>query len=207
MKEHTEGMLRDLQAFQETELAEDTMRTSAPEYRGTETPFVRSPYNYSMESASLAAAMFDRGEKSPTVQSEVDNSDINVIVKRFGIDQPLRAKNWQPPLAEDFVGVTDFQSCMNVVRAAEESFMALPASLRSEFDNDPQKYAEFCVNPDNMDEMEKKDLLSEAGKAKLAKRRLDAAEEKRKAEEDEQRAFDARANAREEALRRSGKGS
>ena len=39
---------------------------------------------------------------------------------------------------------------MNAVRGAEESFMAMPAEVRSRFGNDPQAFVEFCSDEANL---------------------------------------------------------
>lgn len=105
--------------------------------------FVRSPYNYDRRQASLACALECPEGSSRTIQSQKEESDINVIVKRFGITGHVPV-NVRVPLQEDFDGVFDFQSAMNMVRGAQESFMEMPADIRSEFANDPGRFVDFC---------------------------------------------------------------
>lgn len=131
--------------------------------------FIRSPYNYDMDAASDASAMVDNGEPSPTVQSEKDNSDINTIVKRFGLTGAVPS-NPRLPLEEDFMEVTDYHSAMNAIRNAERSFMQIPAEIRAKFDNDPQKFADFCLDPENLDEIDKLGLANDEVRAKLLAR-------------------------------------
>jgi len=56
------------------------------------------------------------------------------------------------PQYVDYEGVFDFQSAMNVVRAADENFMRMDAKVRSRFHNSPQEFLEFFANPANQDE-------------------------------------------------------
>lgn len=117
-------------------------------------PFVRSPHNYDMSAASVLSAI-DVFEASRTIQSDAEDADINVLVRRFGVTGQM-PQNVRVPTFEDFGDeVFDFQSAMNAVRRAEESFNAMPADVRTRFNNDPQKFVEFCSDEKNLDEMRK----------------------------------------------------
>lgn len=91
-------------------------------------------------------------------QSFKEEADINTIVKRFGLTGEL-PKNFRTPTYGDFTQVTDFQSAVNAVRAAGESFMEMPAELRAKFLNDPQKLIEFVSKEDNRAEAIKLGLV------------------------------------------------
>lgn len=92
-------------------------------------------------------------DPSLAVQSQLAESDINEIVRRFGLTGQL-PENVRVPTYGDFdVGVTDYQSALNAVREAEASFMQMPADVRLKFDNDPQRFLEFCADENNLDEM------------------------------------------------------
>ena len=52
----------------------------------------------------------------------------------------------------DFEEAFDFQSSMNVIRAAEEAFNAMPAEVRDRFQNDPGLFLEFANDASNYDE-------------------------------------------------------
>lgn len=90
--------------------------------------------------------------ESKAVQSEKENCDINVIVKRFGVTGVVPG-SVRPLSYENYEDVFDFQSAMNSIRSAEETFAALPADLRRRFANSPQLYLEFCSNAENIPEM------------------------------------------------------
>lgn len=112
-------------------------------------PFVRSPYNYDQREASRLS-WFYTGSETKVIQSAKDECDINTIVRNFGITGQL-PPNTRVPRYGDFSEVTDYRSAMQAVREAEESFMAMPARVRAQFDNDPQKFLEFVENPANGD--------------------------------------------------------
>lgn len=105
--------------------------------------FVRHAYNYDRDSASRAAA-FSSDQPSRTVQSDAVDADINVIVARFGITGML-PQNVRMPIEADFVDVTDFHTAMQAIRAAEESFAAMPANVRERFQNDAGLFVDFCL--------------------------------------------------------------
>lgn len=83
-------------------------------------------------------------DPSLTVQSDKDDADINVILDRFGITGQL-PQNVRAPTFEVFDDVFDFRSAVEAVAMAEDSFMAMPAKVRAEFENDPQQFLEFCT--------------------------------------------------------------
>ena len=56
------------------------------------------------------------------------------------------------PQYVDFEEAFDFQSSMNVIRAAEEAFNAMPAEVRDRFQNDPGRFLEFANDASNYDE-------------------------------------------------------
>lgn len=110
----------------------------------------------------LAAALdnFDiRSEKtglsfpdaSLTQQQFADEADINTIINRFLKTGVLPTPNTFPQYV-DFEGVFDYQSAMNLVRAADESFMRMDAKVRARFNNSPQEFLEFFANPENVEE-------------------------------------------------------
>ena len=102
---------------------------------------------------------------SLTVQDAADECDINYIVRRYGITGQLPTA-LHPPTYGDFVGISDYQTALNAINAADDAFMEMPANVRSRFDNDAGKFVEFCSDPANRDEMLKLGLLDPAVVAK-----------------------------------------
>lgn len=122
-------------------------------------PFVRSAYNYDRNAASDASSVVCV-EPSLTQQQFKEETDINTIVERFGLTGEVPS-NVRMPLEGDFTEVvTDYQSALNMVKAADEAFMQMPAMVRREFDNDPQKFMEFVDNPANRDKAKALGLLT-----------------------------------------------
>lgn len=113
--------------------------------------FLRTEHNYDMleasnESANRAGLNFDQDNpesKSQAQQHFKEECDINTIVERFGITGEMpQVQNL--PAYGDYTGIFDFQTAMNAIRQAEEDFMAYPAKIRARFDNNPQRFLEFC---------------------------------------------------------------
>lgn len=119
--------------------------------------FVRSPYNYDRGLVSDQTGLACN-DKSMTQQNQKDEADINTIVKRFGLTGKL-PDNVKVPQYGDFTGVVDYHSAMNVVIAADEAFMRMPAGVRERFENDPGKFVDFVLNPSNREEAAKLGLL------------------------------------------------
>lgn len=126
-------------------------------------PFVRSPYNYDTNAASDESAL-QCLDPSLTKQEFAEDADINTIVRRFNITGQL-PQNVQAPVYGDFEGVFDFQSAMNIVVQAEQSFMAMPAEVRARFLNNPQRFVEFCSDERNRDEAVRLGLVFKASVA------------------------------------------
>lgn len=118
--------------------------------------FVRSYYNYDGDAVSLETAYVEDCH-GRTIQSQKDEADINNIVRMFGVTGRL-PESVRVPTYGDFTLVGDYRSAIEAVKAAEDSFMAMPADTRSQFDNDPQRFLEFCENPSNLEAMRKMGL-------------------------------------------------
>lgn len=113
--------------------------------------FIRTANNYDTNAASDESGLKCE-DLSKTQQHQKEEADINTIVKRFGLTGQLPS-NVRVPTYGDFTGVSDYQSALNAVMAAEASFMAMPVDIRARFNHDPEQFVEFCSNPDNTDEM------------------------------------------------------
>lgn len=90
-------------------------------------------------------------DPSQTVQSDRDDADINVLIERFGLGEVMASGVPMPSLL-DYADVSDFQSAMNAIVKGREAFAQMPPKVRSRFDNDPQKFLEFCEDPGNREE-------------------------------------------------------
>lgn len=89
-------------------------------------------------------------DESLTQQSFTEDADINVLVKRFGLDNAkLPVAPIDPRYYGDFTDVPDLRTALDIVRDAENRFMDLPAALRARFDNQPGKLWDFVNDPVN----------------------------------------------------------
>jgi phage internal scaffolding protein len=114
------------------------------------TVFLRTQYNYDHNAASNASGLVCE-EPTRAQQHHKDECDINVILERFG-------RTGQVPVNAisgdygDFSGVHDYHTALNTLIAAESQFEALPAKLRSRFNNEPSNLIEFLNDPNNKDQ-------------------------------------------------------
>lgn len=115
---------------------------------------LRTPFNYNMDKASEETGL--KCEDPTLAQQQFKSeTDINTIVKNFGITKEL-PYNGKVPLEGDYHdAVNDFQSAANIVRQAQESFNAMSSRVRERFNNNPQKLMEFVADPANRDEAER----------------------------------------------------
>jgi len=121
-------------------------------------PFVRSPYNYDTDEASDESGI-NTGTEGGAKQSFREECDINTIVERFGLGYEL-PENIRVPQYGDFSDITDFHTAMNATAKAREAFDQLPAEIRAKFNNDPGSYVDFCLDPENREELKKMGLIS-----------------------------------------------
>jgi phage internal scaffolding protein len=112
--------------------------------------FCRSAFNYDRDAVSDESGL-SCPDPSLAQQSFREEVDINTIVNRFLKTGVLPTPNTFPQYV-DFEGVFDYQSAMNLVRAADESFMRMDAKVRARFNNSPQEFLEFFANAENLEE-------------------------------------------------------
>lgn len=91
-------------------------------------------------------------EPSLAVQSEKDSCDINLIVDKYSRTGLMTNIRTDQPMYGDFTSAVDFHEAFAQIQKAEESFMELPAKVRSWFDNDPGKLIDFLQDEKNRQE-------------------------------------------------------
>lgn len=128
--------------------------------------FVRSEYNYDMNEASEESGL-ECKDQSLTQQQFKDEVDINTLIERFGLSGEMPQLQ-QLPSYDDYSGIFDYQTAMNAVVAAQRQFQSLPATTRSRFNNDPQKFVEYFDDEDNRAEAEKMGLIQKRPPAEPA---------------------------------------
>jgi len=92
-------------------------------------------------------------EPSLTRQEFAEECDINTIMARYEAGGAVSHVNKNAPVYLDTTLYPGLQASMDAFREASESFAALPAKVRREFDNDPQKFVDFAVDPENLGRM------------------------------------------------------
>lgn len=120
--------------------------------------FLRTPYNYDVMEASDASGL-SCPEPTLAQQHAKDETDINAIVRRFGLTGELPS-NVRVPQYGDFSHTTDYHTAMNAVLAANEAFMQLPADVRTRFNNDPGALVDFVSDDNNRAEAAKLGLVT-----------------------------------------------
>jgi len=121
-------------------------------------PFLRTPYNYDTNAASNESGVHCE-DASLAQQHYKDECDINNILRQFNVTGLLPESPLSPRYG-DFTGIGDYHTALNAVIAAEDGFMALPADLRSKFQNDPANLIDFLADESNRAEAEKLGLVA-----------------------------------------------
>jgi len=93
------------------------------------------------------------GEASMTQQNLAAETDINAIMSKYQKHGILTHVSKYAGQYGDFSGVHDYKTGLERVMAANEMFESLPANIRDRFGNDPAKFIDFAVDPENVDEM------------------------------------------------------
>lgn len=120
--------------------------------------FLRSSFNYDRDVVSNETAL-ECLDESKAIQSAEEESNINTIVRRFGISGEL-PNQVAMPQSGDFTNIPDFHTAMNLVRQAQEEFVRVPAEIRARFNNDPGRFMDFFEDPANYDEALKLGLVN-----------------------------------------------
>jgi len=128
-------------------------------------PFLRTPYNYNTNAASNESGLLCE-EATLTQQHFKDETDINNILRQFNITGLLPQSPLSPRYG-DFTGISDYQSALNAVIAAESEFESLPAQIRARFNNNPEELINFLANNENYDEAAKLGLVNKKPEASV----------------------------------------
>lgn len=120
--------------------------------------FLRSSFNYDRDAVSDETGL-KCDDESKAIQSAEEESNINTIVRRFGISGELPG-GYAMPQSGDFTNIPDFHTAMNLVRKAQEEFVKVPAEVRARFNNDPGRFMDFFDDPANYDEALKLGLVN-----------------------------------------------
>lgn len=113
--------------------------------------FVRTPYNYDVDAVSDLTGL-ECKDPSLAQQHMKDETDINNIVAQYGVTGQLPEAPVRVPTYGDFTGTNDYRQALDMVLAADDAFMALPAHVRERFNNDPAELVDFVSDINNRSE-------------------------------------------------------
>lgn len=119
---------------------------------------VLNPFTLDLDSHSDSHGTANN-EPSQTVQADLEQSDINFIVKQFGMTHSL-PYGVAVPVYDDYSDIpNDYHAALQLVSDSNSTFMEYPADVRTRFDNDPGKFLEFVHDPSNYEEASSLGLL------------------------------------------------
>lgn len=88
-----------------------------------------------------------------TKQEFKEECDLNVLMRRYEKTGVLPSARMVQPRYVDAFDLPSYQESMQIMADAERAFMALPARVRGEFDNDPEKFVAFAQDEKNVDKL------------------------------------------------------
>lgn len=97
-------------------------------------------------------------QPSLTRQSEKDNCDINLIVKRYA-ETGIMPSNLTPGMYADVSQIGDYRTALHTVMEADRMFQQLPAHIRAAFDNDAATFLDAFNDETNRPRLEELGLL------------------------------------------------
>ena len=97
-------------------------------------------------------------QPSLTKQAHRDECDVNKIIAKYRKTGVIEHLNNNPQNFDYAPGV-DFQEAVELVQQGEDQFNQLPASIRTQFDNNTSDFVDFVSNPANHEEMIKMGLI------------------------------------------------
>lgn len=127
--------------------------------------FLRTAFNYDMAKASRESA-YSSTEKGKTLQSQKDEADVNRIVRRIQ-QTGMTQQPTQLPTYQWFEDIFDFQTAQNALVQANKAFATVRSDIRARFENDPQKFVEFCSKKENLDALREMGLAPPAPKVDI----------------------------------------
>ena len=88
-----------------------------------------------------------------TEQHHKADTDINNIIRKYDRTGLIQHVNRATAAYGDYTESNEYQDALNVVLAADRSFMGIPSHIRAKFDHDAGKFFEFATDPQNASEM------------------------------------------------------
>lgn len=127
---------------------------------------MRSKGDVSADERARAKTRTHEFEPTRTQTSHALDCDINVIAKRFGLEQgAIMPSAVDPSYYGDFTMDLTLGDAMLRIRDATEKFAKLPVAIRNRFDNSPAALWQFVTDPRNAQESVELGLLAEKSPA------------------------------------------
>lgn len=125
------------------ELAAPAKIQLADEMLGSEyQPFFKTPWNHDTLLDAKNGATIHEGD-TLTQQHQAADTNINVIMEKFGVTAVRAALINIPRTFADMPEHMDPAEVVEVIRQGEEAFMQLPATVRETFANDPVAFLAY----------------------------------------------------------------
>lgn len=90
-------------------------------------------------------------EESMTEQCHADEVKIQNIMKKYRDTGVIEHVNQYQGMYSDMINAPDFAEAQMQIAEAKSMFETVPAHIRSDFDNDPQKFIAFMQEPENVE--------------------------------------------------------
>jgi len=130
-----------------------------PDSRTVLTPVIGNQFR-SAYSEKLKTQIAFPDDSPHTRQEFADECDINNIMRQYLATGEMFHINEAAPQYMDCSG-EDFRDAMDYVAGAFSMFEELPSAIRSQFDNDPAAFLDFCSQEKNRPELAAMGLLSD----------------------------------------------
>lgn len=91
-------------------------------------------------------------EPSLTDQSQLKETDVNYIYNKYLKTGEINFIKANVGAYADLTAITDYAEMLMTIQHANETFMSLPAELRTKFDNNAENFITYLQDPKNDDE-------------------------------------------------------
>lgn len=121
---------------------------------------------YNSDGELMSSAFVEKEDNNPafvldcsnlpslTRQEFAEECDINFLMAKYETTGMLPSNmNTSEPRYLDVSDVPDLRTAMDQLNSATTAFMALPATVRREFDNDPVKFVDFAGKSENIEKL------------------------------------------------------
>lgn len=88
-----------------------------------------------------------------TRQEFAEECDINALMARYQKTGLLPQDPNRRPIYGEFADLPSFMEAQQILMDANDAFMALPAVVRRQFENDPAKFVAFAEDEKNIDQL------------------------------------------------------